>query len=129
LIPNDNPAPLLFLLFLRTTTSSYSNSCSIASTQASADPARANEAAKLDGIDYYPGFIASALATSISKVPSGARWIHEVKFDGYRAQVHIRDAAVTGFTRRGNDWTKRLKTIEDNAWPALQSGRQYTGRP
>jgi bifunctional non-homologous end joining protein LigD len=68
-------------------------------------------------------FIAPALATSISKVPSGARWIHEVKFDGYRAQVHIRDAAVTVFTRRGNDWTKQLKTIEDDActaeWQAI----------
>jgi bifunctional non-homologous end joining protein LigD len=22
-------------------------------------------------------------------VPSGNRWIHEIKFDGYRVQVHI----------------------------------------
>jgi len=26
------------------------------------------------------------LATSIEKVPSGHRWVHEVKFDGYRVQ-------------------------------------------
>jgi ATP-dependent DNA ligase len=50
------------------------------------------------------------------KVLSGERWIHEIKFDGYRAQVHIRDAAVTAFTRRGNDWTKRFKKIADDAW-------------
>jgi bifunctional non-homologous end joining protein LigD len=31
-------------------------------------------------------------------------------------QVHIRDAAVTVFTRRGNDWTKRFKKIADDAW-------------
>jgi len=42
----------------------------------------------------YPGFIEPALATSVEKVPSGARWIHEIKFDGYRVQVHLRDAAV-----------------------------------
>jgi bifunctional non-homologous end joining protein LigD len=31
-----------------------------------------------------PGFVEPALATSIAKVPSGSRWIHEIKFDGYR---------------------------------------------
>jgi bifunctional non-homologous end joining protein LigD len=30
-----------------------------------------------------PDFIEPALATSIEKVPSGARWLHEIKFDGY----------------------------------------------
>jgi bifunctional non-homologous end joining protein LigD len=42
----------------------------------------------------YPGFIEPALATSIHKVPAGERWIHEIKFDGYRVQTHLRDAAV-----------------------------------
>jgi bifunctional non-homologous end joining protein LigD len=65
---------------------------------------------------HYPDFIEPALATSITKVPSGARWVHEIKFDGYRVQVHIKDAAVTVFTRRGNDWTKRVKKIADDAW-------------
>jgi bifunctional non-homologous end joining protein LigD len=64
----------------------------------------------------YPGFVAPALATSITKVPSGVRWIHEIKFDGYRVQVHIKDAAVTVFTRRANDRTKRFKKIADDAW-------------
>jgi bifunctional non-homologous end joining protein LigD len=64
----------------------------------------------------YPGFIAPALATSITEVPSGVRWIHEIKFDGYRVQVHIKDGAVTVFTRRGNDWTRRFKKIADDAW-------------
>ena len=59
----------------------------------------------------YPGFIEPALATSIEKVPSGVRWVHEIKFDGYRVQVHLRDAAVKVFTRRGNDWTNRFKKI------------------
>jgi len=64
----------------------------------------------------YPGFIEPALATSITKVPSGDRWIHEIKFDGYRAQVHLRDAAVKVFTRRGNDWTNRFRKIAADAW-------------
>jgi bifunctional non-homologous end joining protein LigD len=57
----------------------------------------------------FPGFIEPALATSIDNVPSGERWVHEIKFDGYRVQVHLRDAAVKVFTRRGNDWTNRFR--------------------
>jgi bifunctional non-homologous end joining protein LigD len=64
----------------------------------------------------YPGFIEPALASSIERVPSGERWVHEIKFDGYRVQVHLRDAAVKVFTRRGHDWTKRFKKIAGHAW-------------
>jgi bifunctional non-homologous end joining protein LigD len=65
---------------------------------------------------HFPGFIAPALATSIGKVPSGERWIHEVKFDGYRVQVHIANDTVRVFTRRGNDWTNRFKKVAADAW-------------
>jgi bifunctional non-homologous end joining protein LigD len=64
----------------------------------------------------YPGFIEPELATSVDKVPSGERWIHEVKFDGYRVQVHLREAVVKVFTRRGNDWTNRFRKIAGDAW-------------
>ena len=64
----------------------------------------------------FPGFIEPALATSIEKVPSGGRWIHEIKFDGYRVQVHLANEAVKIFTRRGNDWTKRFKKVAHDAW-------------
>ena len=64
----------------------------------------------------YPGFIEPALATSIDKVPSCERWLHEIKFDGYRVQVHLANNGVKVFTRRGNDWTNRLKKIADDAW-------------
>jgi bifunctional non-homologous end joining protein LigD len=64
----------------------------------------------------FPGFIEPALATSIEKVPGGERWIHEIKFDGYRVQVHLVNEAVKVFTRRGHDWTHRLRKIADDAW-------------
>jgi bifunctional non-homologous end joining protein LigD len=64
----------------------------------------------------FPGFVAPALATSTEKVPSGDRWIHEIKFDGYRVQVHLVNEAVKVFTRRGNDWTKRFRKVADDAW-------------
>jgi bifunctional non-homologous end joining protein LigD len=64
----------------------------------------------------FPGFIEPALATSIERVPEGKRWIHEIKFDGYRVQLHIANEDVKVFTRRGNDWTKRFKKIANDAF-------------
>jgi bifunctional non-homologous end joining protein LigD len=63
-----------------------------------------------------PGLIEPALASSIGKVPSGARWIHEIKFDGYRVQVHLANEAAKIFTRRGHDWTHRFKKVAHDAW-------------
>lgn len=64
----------------------------------------------------FPGFIEPALASSIEKVPSGERWIHEIKFDGYRVQVHLANEEVKVFTRRGNDWTSRFRKVANDAW-------------
>src|ERR1700712_2527709 len=64
----------------------------------------------------FPGFIESALATSIGKTPGGERWIHEIKFDGYRVQLHIANEGAHVFTRNGHDWTKRFKKIADDAF-------------
>src|SRR5436305_8612446 len=64
----------------------------------------------------FPGFIEPALASSIEKVPSGTRWLHEIKFDGYRVQLHIANEDIRVFTRRGNDWTKRFKKVAADAF-------------
>jgi bifunctional non-homologous end joining protein LigD len=64
----------------------------------------------------FPGFIEPTLASSIAKVPTGDRWIHEIKFDGYRVQVHLANTEVKVFTRNGHDWTHRFKKIASDAW-------------
>ncbi|MBR1251324.1 non-homologous end-joining DNA ligase [Bradyrhizobium sp. AUGA SZCCT0169] len=64
----------------------------------------------------FPGFIEPALATSIDNAPNGERWIHEIKFDGYRVQVHLANEAIKVYTRRGNNWTNRFRKIADDAW-------------
>ena len=64
----------------------------------------------------YPGFIEPALASPIERVPNGERWVHEIKLDGYRVQVHLANENIRVFTRRGHDWTKRLKKVADDAW-------------
>jgi bifunctional non-homologous end joining protein LigD len=37
--------------------------------------------------------------------------VHEIKFDGYRLQLHISDGKISCFTRRGYDWANRFPTI------------------
>lgn len=64
----------------------------------------------------FPGFIEPALASSIERVPSGARCVHEIKFDGYRVQLQIANAGVRVFTRNGHDWTNRFKKIANEAF-------------
>ncbi|WP_275186473.1 hypothetical protein [Bradyrhizobium sp. CSA112] len=48
-----------------------------------------------------PGFIELALATSVEKVPNADHWLHEIKFDGYRVQVHINSGRKKVYTRNG----------------------------
>lgn len=55
-----------------------------------------------------PKFIEPALATLKPKPPAGDRWLHEIKFDGYRIQVHIDDGKVKLLTRSGLDWTEKF---------------------
>ncbi|MGM4961601.1 non-homologous end-joining DNA ligase (plasmid) [Bradyrhizobium barranii] len=75
----------------------------------------------------FPGFIEPALASSIDRVPSGERWIHEIKFDGYRVQVHLANEAVKVFTRRGHDWTNRFQKVANDAWHLKASGAIIDG--
>ena len=55
-----------------------------------------------------PDFIPPMLATLVNAAPSGARWLHEIKFDGYRVQVRIEKGKVTLLTRSGLDWTGKF---------------------
>jgi bifunctional non-homologous end joining protein LigD len=58
-----------------------------------------------------PGFIKPQLAMLKSKAPRGEQWLHEIKYDGYRIQVHINRGRKKAFTRTGLDWTKRFTEI------------------
>jgi len=63
---------------------------------------------KAAGKSSFPGFIPPALATLRASAPTGDRWLHEIKFDGYRLQAHIRDGKVTLLTRSNLDWTEKF---------------------
>jgi bifunctional non-homologous end joining protein LigD len=64
----------------------------------------------------YPGSVEPPLASAIGKVPAAERWIHEIKFDGYRVQLHIINEATRVLTRRGHDWTRRFHKIAGDAF-------------
>lgn len=58
-----------------------------------------------------PGFVPPQLASLRSKPPAGDNWLHEIKYDGYRLQIHLDKGRVTIRTRTGLDWTKRFSAI------------------
>lgn len=66
----------------------------------------------------YPGFIDPALAALRPSAPAGEKWLHEVKFDGYRLQAHVRRGKAKLFTRSGLDWTAKF----GKAIPSALSG-------
>ena len=55
-----------------------------------------------------PEFVEPTLATLSATPPEGERWIHEIKFDGYRLQARIEAGRVKLLTRSGLDWTKKF---------------------
>jgi bifunctional non-homologous end joining protein LigD len=63
--------------------------------------------------DPPPHFIAPQLATLVATPPDVAGWVHEIKFDGYRALCRISDGKVTLVTRNNNDWTRKFQSIAD----------------
>ncbi|WP_029005457.1 DNA ligase D [Azorhizobium doebereinerae] len=55
-----------------------------------------------------PRFVPPALARLVAKPPVGRRWLHEIKFDGYRLQARISGGKLRLLTRSGLDWTERF---------------------
>ncbi len=55
-----------------------------------------------------PAFVEPTLATLVSKPPTGTRWLHEIKFDGYRLEVRIEAGRIRLLTRSGLDWTGKF---------------------
>jgi bifunctional non-homologous end joining protein LigD len=61
----------------------------------------------------FPGFVEPCHPTRREEAPSGERWVHEIKLDGYRTQAHLRSGRPAMYTRRGHDWTRRFQPIAD----------------
>jgi bifunctional non-homologous end joining protein LigD len=82
-----------------------------------------------------PAFQSPQLCTLVDAVPTGAEWIHEVKYDGYRALLATGGGKARVYTRSGLDWTDKFASIAEAASdlpPALIDGEIVAfkdGRP
>jgi len=62
-----------------------------------------------------PKFRAPQLATPATEPPAGDDWLHEIKFDGYRALVATAGGRSRVYTRSGLDWTKTFSGVAEAA--------------
>src|ERR1041384_190005 len=58
-----------------------------------------------------PGFVEPCDPTLQERAPTGGEWVYEIKTDGYRAQVHVRNGRVTVYSRSGYDWTEQFAPL------------------
>ncbi|AHB48165.1 ATP-dependent DNA ligase [Hyphomicrobium nitrativorans NL23] len=61
--------------------------------------------------DAIDEFIRPSEPIEQSAPPTGKGWIHEVKFDGYRLQLHKVGEEVTIYSKNGKDFTARFRDI------------------
>ena len=87
-----------------------------------AKPAPAKKARKEQRVQIPPGLkgakrgtlpqhIEPKLATLASVAPDGDRWLHEIKWDGYRMLCRIDQGRVEFTSRNHNSWTAALKEL------------------
>ena len=74
-------------------------------------PKRKRKADDVEGGAPLPAFVPPSLATLREQAPSGPKWLHEVKFDGYRIQARLDHGAVRLLTRKGLDWTEKFPNV------------------
>jgi len=76
---------------------------------ATAEPKR--RTAQVKHVTSIPRFVEPQLTKLYDRPPSGADWVHEVKFDGYRMQMRVADGKAALRTRKGLDWTEKFAAI------------------
>ena len=83
------------------------------------DPSRIKGAKKA----AMPSFVEPSLATLVAKPPAGSKWVHEIKYDGYRLQARLEAGRVKLLTRTGLDWSKKFGKKIISAIQAIPVGR------
>lgn len=88
--------------------------------------------------EAMPGFISPQLAQMATRPPEGDDWLHELKLDGYRIQLHFRKESLRSgkkagptevrlLTRKGLDWTHRMPEIATAAERLPVEGAIFDG--
>ena len=58
-----------------------------------------------------PAFQEPQLATLVDGPPTGSDWLHETKYDGYRALLAVGGGKCVAYTRSGLDWTEKFQSV------------------
>ncbi len=61
----------------------------------------------------FPISVSPQLATLVSQPPEGTKWLHEIKWDGYRILALKKSKVVRLISRTANDWTIHFPNIVD----------------
>ena len=85
--------------------------------QSAADPVALEGAVEAE----MPKSISPMLATLGSKLPSGADWLYEVKWDGYRALCFFQDGKVRMLSRRGNPMNAQFPEVAKELLEAVKA--------
>jgi bifunctional non-homologous end joining protein LigD len=69
--------------------------------------------AKLKGArkGEMPDVIEAQSATLVKSPPTGAAWVHEIKYDGYRMLCRIADGEAQMVSRSAKDWTGNFPSV------------------
>ncbi len=62
-----------------------------------------------------PDFVQPQLCKSVQRPTSDPGWAHEVKFDGYRLQLRVKNGQAQLRTRQGVEWTAKFPAIANAA--------------
>lgn len=62
-------------------------------------------------IAELPALFEPQLCTLVDQPPSGAGWLHEIKYDGWRLLARKHDDDVRLYTRGGVEWSQRLPRL------------------
>ncbi|MET3724821.1 DNA ligase D [Sphingomonas trueperi] len=77
--------------------------------------AASKKSGKKAGTSKLPPFQSPQLATLVDTVPTGNQWLHEIKYDGYRALIATGNGGPKIYTRSGLDWTAKFPGIAEAA--------------
>jgi bifunctional non-homologous end joining protein LigD len=69
------------------------------------------KASKTVTVKQLPSFVEPQLCKLVENPPSAEGWGHEVKLDGYRAELRVQGKSIKMLTRTGLDWTDRFAAI------------------
>ncbi|MEJ5976633.1 DNA ligase D [Novosphingobium sp. PS1R-30] len=62
-----------------------------------------------------PAFRPLQLAALVDSVPAGNRWLHEMKYDGYRVLLAVGGGEARAYTRSGLDWSEKFSGLVEAA--------------